>query len=112
MRKGEIACNEEFLLFSQCFLPYMTLIFHFKYTFTLSQSIIFYSSKMKEFTDDTFKPDENGRKFSTQVENTVGKRRNCSARAISPFPTVFPMKFQLRGFVPLTTEKWGYKEKK
>ena len=25
--------------------------------------------------------------------------------------TVFPVKFQLRGFVPFTTEKWGYKEK-
>ena len=30
VRKGEIACNKQFLLFSQCFLPYMTLIFHFK----------------------------------------------------------------------------------
>ena len=29
MRKGEIACNKQFLLFSQCFLPYMA-IFHFK----------------------------------------------------------------------------------
>ena len=25
--------------------------------------------------------------------------------------SVFPVKLQLRGFVPLTTEKWGYKEK-
>ena len=32
VRKGEIACNKQFLLFSQCFLPYMTLIFHFKCT--------------------------------------------------------------------------------
>ena len=32
VRKGEIACNKQFLLFSQCFLPYMALIFHFKYT--------------------------------------------------------------------------------
>ena len=30
VRKGEIACNKQFLLFSQCFLPYMSLIFHFK----------------------------------------------------------------------------------
>ena len=44
---------------------------------------------MTEFTDNTFKFDENRRKFSTQVENTVGKRRNCSLQAISPFPTVF-----------------------
>ena len=25
VRKGEIACNNQFLLFSQCFLPYMAL---------------------------------------------------------------------------------------
>ena len=24
---------------------------------------------------------------------------------------VFPVKFQLKGFVPLTNEKWGYKKK-
>ena len=30
MRKGEIACSKQFLLFSQCFPPYMALIFHFK----------------------------------------------------------------------------------
>ena len=32
VRKGEIACNKQFLLFSQCFLPYMVLLFHFKCT--------------------------------------------------------------------------------
>ena len=32
MRKGEIACNKQFLLFSQCFLLYMVLICHFKCT--------------------------------------------------------------------------------
>ena len=26
VRKGEIACNKQFLLYSQCFLPYMVLI--------------------------------------------------------------------------------------
>ena len=29
VRKGEIACDKQFLLFSPCFLPYMALIFHF-----------------------------------------------------------------------------------
>ena len=33
VRKGEIACNKQFLLFSQCFPPYMALVFHFKCTF-------------------------------------------------------------------------------
>ena len=32
VRKGEIACNKQFLLFSKCFLPYMVLNFHFKCT--------------------------------------------------------------------------------
>ena len=46
------------------------------------------SPKLKEFADNNFKFDENGRQFSKRVENTVGKRRNCSIGAISPFPTV------------------------
>ena len=32
VRKGKIACNKQFLLFSQCFPPNMALIFHFKGT--------------------------------------------------------------------------------
>ena len=32
VKKGEIACDKQFLLFSQYFLPYMVLIFHFKCT--------------------------------------------------------------------------------
>ena len=32
VKKEEIACNKQFLLFSQCFLPYMALIFHSEYT--------------------------------------------------------------------------------
>ena len=43
------------------------------------------SSKLKEFADDNFIFDENGRKFSKQVENTVGKE----VYLFSPFPTVF-----------------------
>ena len=31
-------------------------------------------SKLKEFADDNFECDENGRKFSKQIENSVGKR--------------------------------------
>ena len=43
---------------------------------------------MKEFADK-FSFDESGSHLLKWVENTVGKRRNCSLRAISPFPTVF-----------------------
>ena len=38
---------------------------------TLSQTIILDSFKLKESADDNFKFDENGRKFSEWVENTV-----------------------------------------
>ena len=31
VRKGEIACNKQCLIFSQYFLPYWALTFHFKY---------------------------------------------------------------------------------
>ena len=55
----------------------------------LSLTTNFNASKLKEFADDNFKFDENGREFSKWVENTAGKRRNCSLRAISPFPKVF-----------------------
>ena len=41
VRKGEIACNKQFLLFSQCFSPYMALIFHFKCSFKMSSAICF-----------------------------------------------------------------------
>ena len=41
--------------------------------------------RMKEFADEKFKFDENGRKGRKHC----GKRINCSLRAISPFPTVF-----------------------
>ena len=43
---------------------------------------------MKEFADDNFKFDENGRKLSKWVEKTAGKGE-ILLRAISPFPTVF-----------------------
>ena len=43
------------------------------YSLTHYQTIILDSSKLKEFADNDFKFDENGRKLSKQVENTVGK---------------------------------------
>ena len=46
------------------------------------------SFKLGEFADNNFKFHEYARNFSNPEENTW-KRRNCSLRAISPFPTVF-----------------------
>ena len=45
-------------------------------------------SKQREFADNNFKLDKTGRRFFKLAEKT-GKKRNCSLRAISPFPTVF-----------------------
>ena len=39
--------------------------------------------------NNNFKFYQNGRNFFKRVVNTVGKRRNCSLRAISPFHAVF-----------------------
>ena len=44
-------------------------------------------SKVKEFADDSFKLKESGRKVFQQCRKHCGKRRNCSLRAISSFPT-------------------------
>ena len=44
------------------------------------------SSKLKEFADDNFKFDENGRKLSKQVENTVGKGEIACYKQFLFFP--------------------------
>ena len=40
MRKGEIACNKQFLFFSRCFLPFTVHIFHFTYTLKCGLQIV------------------------------------------------------------------------
>ena len=47
------------------------------------------SSKLKEFADDNFKFDENGRKLSKQVENTVGKGEIARNEQFLLFPQCF-----------------------
>ena len=43
----------------------------------------------KEFADDNFKFDENGRKYSKRVENTVGKGEIASYEQFLLFPGRF-----------------------
>ena len=43
----------------------------------------------KEFADDNFKFDENGRKFFKQVENTVGKGEIARYEQFLLFPQCF-----------------------
>ena len=47
------------------------------------------SSKLKEFADDNFKFDENGRKLSKRVENTVGKGEIVRYEQFLLFPQCF-----------------------
>ena len=47
------------------------------------------SPKLKEFADDNFKLDENGRKFSKWVENTVGKGEIARYEHFLLFPQRF-----------------------
>ena len=44
---------------------------------------------LKEFADDNFEFDENGRKFSKLVENTVGKGENTRYKQFLFFPRCF-----------------------
>ena len=53
------------MLYAQCYAP-KDILTHYEMT-------NFRLFKLKEFTDDNFKFDENGRKLSKQVEKTVGK---------------------------------------
>ena len=50
---------------------------------------ILHSTKLKEFADDNFKFDENGRKFSKTVENTVGKGEIACYEQFLLFPPCF-----------------------
>ena len=47
------------------------------------------SSKLKEFADDNFKFDENGRKLSKWVENTAGKGEIARYEQFLLFPQCF-----------------------
>ena len=47
------------------------------------------SSKVKEFADNNFKFDENGRNFSRWVENTVGKGEIACYEQFLLFPQCF-----------------------
>ena len=44
---------------------------------------------LKEFADDNFKLDENGRKYSKQAENTVGKGEIAHCKQFLLFPLCF-----------------------
>ena len=51
---------------------------------------------MKEFADDNFKFDENGRKFSKGIENTVGKGEIAHYEQFLLFPQCFQKTYVLQ----------------
>ena len=57
----------------------------FEGSLTLSQTTNFILFETKEFADDNYKFDENGRIVLQTGRKHCGQRRNCSSRAISPF---------------------------
>ena len=57
--------------------------------FNLSQTTNFSLFQIETVCRRQFQICWKWQKAPKQVENTVGKRRNCSLRAISPFPAVF-----------------------
>ena len=63
-------------------------------------------SKLKEFADDNFTFDKNGKKVLETGRKRRGKRRNCSLRAISPFPTVFSIDLYCRPVGKKTEFVW------
>ena len=70
VRKGEIACNKQFLLFSQNFLPYVVLIFHFN---PFAHDNILDQTKLKAFADDKLNVTKMIISIFYRVENIVGK---------------------------------------
>ena len=66
--------------------------FNLWFQLTLSRTTNFRPSKQKEFTDDNFVFDENGKKFSIWEENILGK----GEIAPFPFPTVFSKDLYMR----------------
>ena len=59
-----------------------------KMALTLPKQQVLDSSKLKEFSDGNFKFNENGRKFSKRVENTMGKGEIARYEQFLLFPYV------------------------
>ena len=90
VRKGDIACNNHYLLSLQCFLPYLTLIFHFKCALILSQKTNFRLFQIEKVCRrQFFNFAENGRKFLKRVEKLWEKEKLLVKSNFSIFHIVF-----------------------
>ena len=68
---------------------FLRLYFNFKLSFTLSQTTNFRPFQFQTLQTDNFKFDENSRKFSKRVENTVGKGEIARYEQFLLFPQCF-----------------------
>ena len=74
-----------FLFFTQCFpKPSSSGLFN-----PFPKQQIIDSSKLYDFADNNFKSDENGRKLSYRLENTVGKGEIACYEQFLLFPQCF-----------------------
>ena len=81
VRIGEIACNKQFLLLSQCFLPYMALIFQFKCTLKVVCNSLPIWTSLEFWLLTTL--------YKKSFENTVGKGENAGNQHFLLFPQCF-----------------------
>ena len=92
MGKGENAAfqKEKMLLFLiMLFFPGLLKVGIVWYGINPLPDDKFKTSKLKEFADDNFKFDENGRKLSKRVENTMGKGEIARYKQFLLFPQCF-----------------------
>ena len=106
LRKEEIARNEQFLLFLQCFLLNQIIVSLFVHIFDI---ISLFAAELEQpkigiwgkgLTLSQTSPGLYGSAIQTFWKHR-GKRRNCSLRAISPFPSVFSIR--LKNFLPISS---------
>ena len=63
--------------------------FNFDVTKPFPKQHILVTFRLKEFADNNFRLDENGRKFSKRVENTMGKGEIARYKEFLLFPLCF-----------------------
>ena len=71
------------------FFTFLFFFFFFPFCSAFPKRQILDSSKLKEFADDNFKFDENGRKLSKQIENSVVKGEIAHDEQFLLFPHCF-----------------------
>ena len=70
--------------------------FSFKFRLTLFQTTNFRTFRTQKICRRQFQIENDGRKIPETGRKHWGKRRSCSLRATSPFPTVFSKDLHLR----------------